>query len=158
MSKHQLKLRVNGKDYAAMVDSHVRLIDVLRDKLGLRGTKEGCGTGDCGTCVVIMNGKLVNSCLVLAMQARGSSITTVEGIGTEEVLHPLQETFIESGASQCGYCIPGMLITAKHLLDVNPQATEDEVKEAISGVLCRCTGYTKIIKAIKDAQVRILKS
>lgn len=155
MSKHFLKLRVNGKDYALMVDSYDRLIDVIRDRLGLRGTKEGCGTGDCGTCVVIMNGKLVNSCLVLAMQAQDSTVTTVEGLGTEEKLHPLQETFIESGASQCGYCIPGMLVTAKHLLDVNPHATENEIKVAISGVLCRCTGYVKIIKAIKDAQMRM---
>jgi carbon-monoxide dehydrogenase small subunit len=139
-----------------MVDSHDRLIDVLRDKLGLKGTKEGCGTGDCGTCVVIMNGRLVNSCLLLAMQARGSNITTVEGLSNEEALHPLQQAFIESGASQCGYCIPGMLVTAKHLLDINPKATEEDIKQAISGVLCRCTGYTKIIKAIKDSQLRMI--
>lgn len=155
VTKHLLKFSVNEKDYAVMVDSYDRLIDVLRDRLGLKGTKEGCGTGDCGTCGVIMNGKLVNSCLVLAMQARESSITTIEGIRGEEVLHPLQEAFIQSGASQCGYCIPGMLITAKHLLDTNPRASEEEIKVAISGVLCRCTGYTKIIKAIKDAQSRI---
>jgi carbon-monoxide dehydrogenase small subunit len=156
MNKHLLKFRVNGKDYAVMVDSHDRLIDVLRDKLGLKGTKEGCGTGDCGTCVVIMNGRLVNSCLLLAMQARGSNITTVEGLSNEEALHPLQQAFIESGASQCGYCIPGMLVTAKHLLDINPKATEEDIKQAISGVLCRCTGYTKIIKAIKDSQLRMI--
>jgi len=155
MSKHFMKLRVNGKEYGLMVDSYDRLIDVLRNRLGLRGTKEGCATGDCGTCVVIMNGKLVNSCIVLAVQAHNSSITTVEGLGTKEALHPLQETFIESGATQCGYCIPGMLVTAKHLLDVKPNATENDIKLAISGVLCRCTGYTKIIKAVKDAQLRM---
>lgn len=151
MSKHLLKFTVNNKEYALVVQSHERLLDVLRDRLGLKGAKEGCGTGDCGICAVLMDGKLVNSCLILAIQARGRKILTVEGIGTAEHLHPVQRAFMEWNASQCGYCIPAMILAAKNLLDKNPSPTDDEVRKATSGILCRCTGYLKIFEAVKTA-------
>jgi aerobic-type carbon monoxide dehydrogenase small subunit (CoxS/CutS family) len=146
-----LKFNVNGKDHALMVESHERLLDVLRNRLGLKGTKEGCSTGDCGICAVLLDGRLVNSCLILAIQARNKRITTIEGIGTEEKLHPIQRAFMKWNASQCGYCIPAMILAAKNLLDKNPEPTEDEIKKATSGILCRCTGYVKIIEAVKTA-------
>ena len=146
-----LKFTVNGKDYALVVQSHERLLDVLRDKLGLKGTKEGCSTGDCGICAVLMDGKLVNSCLIFAVQARNKKITTIEGVGTAETLHPLQRAFMKWNASQCGYCIPAMILAAKNLLDKNPNPTDADIKEATSGILCRCTGYLKIFEAVKTA-------
>lgn len=151
MSKHLLKFAVNGKDYALVVQSHERLLDVLRDRLGLKGTKEGCSTGDCGICAVLMDGRLVNSCLVLAIQARNKKILTIEGIGTAEDLHPIQRAFMKWNAAQCGYCIPAMILAAKDLLDKNPNPSEDEIKKATSGILCRCTGYLKIFEAVKTA-------
>lgn len=151
MAQHLVKLTVNGEKQAVVVESHERLLDVLRDRLGLKGAKDGCSTGDCGTCVVVMNGRLVNSCLVLGIQARGSVITTVEGIGSEAQPHPLQRRFVDYNATQCGYCIPGMLVAAKHLLDTNAEPTEQDIREAIAGVLCRCTGYYKIFAAIQAA-------
>lgn len=151
MSKHLLKFIVNGKDCALVVQSHERLLDVLRDRLGLKGTKEGCSTGDCGICAVLMDGRLVNSCLIFAIQARNKKIVTIEGIGTAENLHPIQRAFIKWNASQCGYCIPAMILAAKDLLDKKPNATEDEIKKATSGILCRCTGYLKIFEAVKAA-------
>lgn len=151
MSKHLLKFNVNGRDHAVLVESHERLIDVLRDRLGLKGTKEGCSTGDCGTCVVVMDGMTVNSCIMLAVQARNSKITTIEGIGTAENLHPLQRAFIDCGATQCGFCIPGMIMAAKDLLDKKSNPSDDEIKQAIAGNLCRCTGYVKIIDAVRVA-------
>jgi aerobic-type carbon monoxide dehydrogenase small subunit (CoxS/CutS family) len=151
LSKHLLKFNVNGKDHALVVQSHERLLDVLRDRLGLKGTKEGCSTGDCGICAVLMDGKLVNSCLVLAIQARNKKIVTIEGVGTAKRLHPVQRAFMEYNASQCGYCIPAMILAAKNLLDRNPQPTDEEIKKATSGILCRCTGYLKIIEAVKAA-------
>ncbi len=151
MSRHLLKFAVNGKDYALVVQSHERLLDVLRDRLGLKGTKEGCGTGDCGICAVLMDGRLVNSCLVLAIQARNKKILTIEGIGTAEDLHPIQRAFMKWNAAQCGYCIPAMILAAKDLLDKNPNPSEDEIKKATSGILCRCTGYVKIFEAVKTA-------
>ena len=157
MSKHLLKVNVNGKDYALVVQSHERLLDVLRDRLGLKGAKEGCSTGDCGICAVLMEGKLVNSCLVLAIQARNKKILTIEGVGTAERLHPVQRAFMEYNASQCGYCIPAMILAAKNLLDKNPNPTEDEIKKATSGILCRCTGYLKIVEAVKTAGEEIRK-
>ena len=157
MSKHMLKFTVNGKDYAIPVESHERLLDVLRNRLGLKGAKEGCSTGDCGICVVLMDGKLVNSCLVLAIQARNKRILTIEGIGTAENLHPLQRAFVKSNASQCGYCIPAMILAAKNLLDHNPSPTEAEIRKATSGILCRCTGYVKIFEAIKEAAQEMRK-
>lgn len=151
MSRHLLKFAVNGKDYALVVQSHERLLDVLRDRLGLKGTKEGCSTGDCGICAVLMDGRLVNSCLVLAIQARNKKILTIEGIGTAEDLHPIQRAFMKWNAAQCGYCIPAMILAAKDLLDKKPNPTEDEIKKATSGILCRCTGYLKIFEAVKTA-------
>lgn len=151
MSKHLINLKVNGKEYELYVESDDRLIDVLRDQLGLKSVKEACGTGDCGLCTVLLDGKPVLSCLMLAVQARGHEITTVEGIGSEEALHPLQRAFREAHASQCGFCTPAMLLLGKALLDRNPNPTEEEIKEAISGTLCRCTGYYSIIEAIKKA-------
>jgi aerobic-type carbon monoxide dehydrogenase small subunit (CoxS/CutS family) len=157
LSKHLLKFTVNSKDHALVVESHERLLDVLRDRLGLKGTKEGCSTGDCGICAVLMDGKLVNSCLIFAIQARNKKIVTIEGIGTETNLHPLQKAFIKWNASQCGYCIPAMIIAAKDLLDKNPTPTDDEIKKATSGVLCRCTGYLKIVEAVKTAAQEMKK-
>ena len=151
MSKHLLKFTVNGKSHALLVQSHERLLDVLRDRLGLKGTKEGCSTGDCGICAVLMNGKLVNSCLIFAIQARNKEIVTIEGIGTPENLHPLQRAFMKWNASQCGYCIPAMILASKQLLDRNPNPTDEDIRRATSGIICRCTGYVKIFEAIKTA-------
>ena len=133
----------------AEVNSNRLLVDFLRDDLGLTGTKIGCGEGECGACTVIINGKTANSCLVLAAQIDGKQVTTVEGLGTYELLHPLQKAFMEEGAVQCGYCTPGMLLSAKALLDHNSQPSRTEIAEGISGNLCRCTGYAKIIQAIE---------
>jgi len=151
MSKHLLKFTVNGKDHAVVVQSHERLLDVLRDRLGLKGTKEGCSTGDCGICGVLMDGRLVNSCLILAIQARNKKIETIEGIGSAENLHPIQRAFVNWNASQCGFCIPAMILASKNLLEKNPNPTEDDIKKATSGILCRCTGYVKIFEAVKTA-------
>lgn len=147
-----IKFKVNGKDYDIDVFPTMRLIDLLRDKLGLTGTKEGCGEGECGTCTVILNNRAVNSCLVLAPQVRGKEIITVEGLETDGKLDPIQESFIRNGAVQCGYCTPGMLMASKALLMENVNPTEYDIKTAISGNLCRCTGYNAIIKAIKDVE------
>jgi carbon-monoxide dehydrogenase small subunit len=151
MTNHLVKFNVNGKDHALIVESTERLLDVLRDRLELKGVKEGCGTGDCGTCTIIMDGQLVNSCLVLAVQARDKKITTIEGVGTRERLHPVQQALMKYNAAQCGFCTPAMVLAGKNLLDHNKSPTKEEIKEAISGVLCRCTGYYKIIDAIHDA-------
>lgn len=142
---------MNGKDHALIVDSTERLLDVLRDRLNLKGVKEGCGTGDCGACTVIMDGHLVNSCLVLAVQARDKRITTIEGVGTREKLHPVQKAIMKYNAAQCGFCIPAMVLAGKNLLDHNPTPSREEIKEAISGVLCRCTGYYKLVTSIQEA-------
>ncbi len=144
-----LKMTVNGEPVEVAVNPAWTLLRVIREELGLTGTKEGCGIGDCGACTVLLEGKTVNSCLVLALQAEGKEVRTVEGLGTEENLDPLQESFIEYGAVQCGFCTPGMLISARALLDKNPHPTTEEIKVAISGNLCRCTGYVKIIQAIE---------
>ncbi|HKI49209.1 MAG TPA: (2Fe-2S)-binding protein [Desulfobacteria bacterium] len=148
--KKMICLTINGKEYELAVAPNMTLADLLREELLLTGTKKGCELGDCGTCTVIMNGKAVNSCLVLAVQASGKEITTVEGLETDEGLHPLQEKFIENGAIQCGFCTSGMLLSAKTLLDKNPKPNELEIRTAISGNLCRCTGYQKIVESIKD--------
>ena len=157
MAKHLLKFSVNGKDHALVVESHERLLDVLRDRLGWKGTKEGCGTGDCGICAVLMDGKLINSCLIFAVQARNKKIQTVEALGTADNLHPVQRAFMKWNASQCGFCIPAMLLAAKDLLDHNPSPTDDEIREATSGILCRCTGYVKIVEAVQTAASEMRK-
>ena len=147
----EIVLHINGQDYALEVEPDELLVDVLRDRLLLTGTKKGCGTGDCGACTVIMDGRPVTSCLVLAVAAEGKEIETVEGMADGENLHPLQQSFIDYGAVQCGYCTPGLLMMAKYLLEQNPSPTEAEIRAAISGNLCRCTGYTKIVEAIQAA-------
>jgi len=151
MSKHLVVLNVNGKRRQLRVESHERLLDVLRKRLGLMSVKEGCGTGDCGACVVISDGRLVNSCLMLAVQARNTKIETLEGLGNEKKLHPLQKAFIRHSAAQCGYCTPAMILTAKNLLERNQKPSREEIRNAISGSLCRCTGYVKIVDAIQEA-------
>jgi carbon-monoxide dehydrogenase small subunit len=151
LAKHLVKLNVNGKDHALVVESTERLLDTLRERLDLKGVKEGCGTGDCGACAVIMDGRLVNSCLVLAVQARGKKIITIEGVGTHERLHPVQKAIMKYNAAQCGFCIPAMVLAGKNLVDHNPAPSTEDIKEAISGVLCRCTGYYKLIEAIQEA-------
>jgi aerobic-type carbon monoxide dehydrogenase small subunit (CoxS/CutS family) len=151
MAKEKIQFEVNAKKVSLEVDPDELLIDVLRDHLGLKGTKAGCRAGECGACSVILNGRVVPSCLVPAMKADGGKITTVEGLEKEGELDPLQKAFIEGGAIQCGFCTPGMLLSAKNLLDQNPRPTIEEIKVAISGVLCRCTGYQKIIHAIHSA-------
>ena len=147
-------MKVNGRPVEVAVKPTWTLLRVLREELRLTGTKKGCEQGDCGACVVIMNGKTVNSCLVLALQAESKEIETIEGLGTEDNLHPLQKSFIEHGAVQCGFCTPGMLMSSKVLLQENPKPAQEEIKVAISGNLCRCTGYTKIIKAIESASLK----
>lgn len=149
--KTMLRMKVNGRPVEVAVKPTWTLLRVLREELRLTGTKKGCEQGDCGACVVIMNGKTVNSCLVLALQAEAKEIETIEGLGTADSLHPLQKSFIEHGAVQCGFCTPGMLMSAKVLLEENPQPTPEQIRVGISGNLCRCTGYTKIIKAIESA-------
>jgi aerobic-type carbon monoxide dehydrogenase small subunit (CoxS/CutS family) len=146
-----LTLRLNGEEVSVLVRPDALLLDVLRDELGLMGTKEACGQGECGACTVLLDGEPVASCLVPALKAQGREVLTVEGLATGGELHPLQKAFIEHGAVQCGYCTPGMLMSAKALLGRNPHPTEEEIKEAISGNLCRCTGYVKIVEAIKAA-------
>ena len=148
--KKTIKVKVNGAEHTLTISPDRMLLDMLREDLGLTGTKRGCGNGECGACSVIMDGKLVNSCLVPAMKADGSEISTVEGLASEGDLHPIQEAFLEKGAVQCGFCTPGMLLAAKSLLDQNPHPSLEEIKTAISGNLCRCTGYTKIIEAIES--------
>ena len=146
-----LKLNVNGKDHILEVKDSMRLLDILRDELRLTGTKEGCSVGECGACTVIMNGDAVNSCLILASQANNTTIETVENLEQNDVLSKLQNAFVEEGAIQCGFCTPGMLMSAKALLDKTPHPTEEQIKEALEGNLCRCTGYIPILNAVKKA-------
>jgi len=153
--KKLISFTVNGDDVKVEISADTRLIDVLRNKLNLTGTKEGCGIGECGACTVLMDGKPVNSCLVPAFQVEGSVIETVEGLDKSGELHPLQEAFVEHTAIQCGYCTPGMLMSALALLRENPKPTREEIARAISGNLCRCTGYHQIIAAIEDASAKI---
>ena len=150
-----IQLKVNGETFHVEVEPHETLLDVIRGKVGLTGTKKGCETGQCGACTIIVEGKAVNACLILAVEAHGREIVTVEGLAKGGQLHPLQQAFVEEGAVQCGYCTPGMLLSAKALLDENPRPTQRQVKEAIAGNLCRCTGYVKIVKAIMTAAEKI---
>lgn len=144
-----IKFELNGRDVEADVKSEMRLIDLLRDVFDLTGVREGCGQGECGACTVILDEQAVNSCLVLASQVNGSKVITIEGLKHGEELDPLQRAFISEGAIQCGYCTPGMILSAKALLIENPNPTFDDIKEALSGNLCRCTGYAKIFQAIR---------
>ena len=157
MTRVKVRINLNGNWVEGETRPDRMLLDFLREDLGLTGTKKGCEEGECGTCTVIMNGKTVLSCLVPALKADGAEILTVEGLARGGKLHPLQEAFWEEGAVQCGYCTPGMLLSAKGLLDENPAPSVEEVKEAISGNLCRCTGYSKIVRAIQAASERLGK-
>ncbi|MBI4186321.1 MAG: (2Fe-2S)-binding protein [Chloroflexi bacterium] len=152
--KHRVGFTINGEAVEVEVEPRETLLDVIREKLNLKGTKEACDQGECGACTVLMNGKPVYSCLMLGVEAEGSDILTVEGLARGEKLHPLQEAFREHGAVQCGYCTPGMLLSAKALLDENPRPTEAEVRLAIAGNICRCTGYVKIVEAIQAVAER----
>ena len=146
--KKGIILKVNGEEREVRVEPRQTLLDTLRNDLGLTGTKEGCGNGNCGTCTVLLNGKAVSSCLVFTVEAEGQEITTIEGLAEAGKIHPLQRAFVEEGSIQCGFCTPGMILTAKAFLDANPHPTEIQVRQAIAGNLCRCTGYDKIVQAI----------
>jgi carbon-monoxide dehydrogenase small subunit len=155
VSKELLTLRVNGEPHTIAAEPHHTLLEVLREELGLTGTKHGCELGECGACTVLVDGVPILACLTLPATVRGAEVTTVEGLASNEALHPLQVAFAEEGAAQCGYCTPGMLMTAKALLDANPRPTRDQIAHAISGNLCRCTGYTAIYEAIEKAAVGV---
>lgn len=149
--KQEMTFNVNGEQYIVRVDIHRTLLEVLRETLGLTGTKEMCNKGDCGGCTVIMDGRPVLSCLTLAVEAQGKKIVTIEGLADGYKLHPIQQAFVETGAIQCGYCTPGFIMSAKALLDRNAHPTEDEIKEGIANNICRCTGYVQIVEAIQAA-------
>ena len=149
--KHNISITVNGQTYEVSVEPRKTLLSVLRDQLHLTGTKEGCSTGDCGACTIIMDGATYTSCLVLGVEANGRDITTVEGIAEEGKLHPVQESFVKKGGLQCGFCTAGLIVSSAALLNENPDPSEDDVQTALAGNLCRCTGYTKITEALKDA-------
>jgi carbon-monoxide dehydrogenase small subunit len=153
--KRVIELNVNGNVYEAVISPQDLLIDVLRQKLDLTGTKKGCGQGDCGTCTVLIDGRRALACLTLAIACEGRRILTIEGMEQNGVLHPIQQAFIDKGAVQCGYCTPGMVLSAKALLDENPSPSEHEIRLGISGNLCRCTGYVKIVDAVRDAAGRL---
>jgi carbon-monoxide dehydrogenase small subunit len=147
----EIRFALNGEKVQVEVPPAWTLLRLLREKLGLTGTKEGCGIGECGTCTVLLEGVPVNSCLVMAPKVEGKRVETVEGLGTKDSLHPLQKSFIDHGAVQCGFCTPGILMSSKALLERNPSPTQEEIKEAITGHLCRCTGYHQIIEAVEEA-------
>lgn len=153
--KIPITLRINGDDYEIVVEGRTRLLDAIRDQCNLTGTKEGCATGDCGACTVLMDGKPITTCMTFAAAAQGKEMTTIEGIAPHGHLHPLQETFMERGGLQCGICTPGMILSAKALLDENPKPTHDEIRFALAGNLCRCTGYQKIVEAVTAASERV---
>jgi len=155
LTKTLLKLRINGESKEVATEINKTLLEVLREDMGLTGTKHGCELGECGTCAVLVDGAPVLSCLMLGVEAENTEIVTVEGMTQNGQPHPLQKTFADLGAAQCGYCIPGILLTAKALLDENPQPTRDEIRQALSGNLCRCTGYTKILQAVELAAKEI---
>ena len=157
MTKIPLQLQVNGEPHDVLIEPHWTLLHVLRSQLGLTGTKENCLEAECGVCTVLLDGKAINACILLALQCRGRDILTIEGLGRPGRLHPLQQAFIDHGAAQCGYCTPGMLLTAKSWLDEHPGVVPepDAVREAIAGTLCRCTGYQKIVDAIRSAAARM---
>jgi len=148
---HKLNLSVNGEPVSLAVEPRLTLLEVLRDTLGLTGTKEGCGTGDCGACTVLLDGDPVNSCLLLAVEAEGSEVITVEGLGNDDNLHPVQKALIAHGGVQCGFCTPGVVLSSVALLKRNPRPTEAEIRDALAGNLCRCTGYDKIVRSVLAA-------
>lgn len=152
--KQVLRLRVNGEVHAVFVPIHKTLLEVLREDLGLTGTKHGCEVGECGTCTVLLDGQPVYSCLTLPIECEGRDILTIEGLADGSRLHPLQETLAATGGSQCGYCTPGILLSAKALLDENPQPTREEIRQGLAGNLCRCTGYQAILEAVELAAMR----
>ncbi len=151
MDKRLIRLRVNGEEHDVVVSPNETLVEVLRERLELTGTKMGCGEGACGTCTVLLDGKPVRSCLTLAVEVQDKDIVTIEGLAEGGELHPVQKAFIEHGAIQCGFCSPGMILTSKAFLEENPHPSEEEVRRAISGLVCRCTGYAKIVEAILAA-------
>lgn len=155
---HDIQITVNHQEHHLAVPGSLSLLSLLRDHLHLKGTKEGCGTGDCGACTVHIDGVAVNSCLVLAVETDGHTITTIEGLGRFDNLHPLQESFLKNGAVQCGFCTPGMIMNAASLLEENPEMPVEEIKKKMSGNLCRCTGYVKILSAILEGQKALKKS
>lgn len=155
--KELLRITVNGEKMEVEVDPSTLLVDFLRDHLFLTGTKKGCGKGECGACTVIMNGKAIKSCITPVMKAMDATVETIEGISDGEKLHPLQQSFIDKGAVQCGFCTPGMIMSAKALLDENNNPTEEEIKVALAGNICRCTGYKKILDAVNDAAATMRK-
>lgn len=155
MSKLHISTQVNGDQAEFLCDPGSTLLDVLRDELGLTGSKEGCGSGDCGACTVVLDGQMVCSCLVLAGEAEGRRISTVEGVAERGTLHPVQSKFLEHGALQCGFCTPGFIVAAKALLDRNPDPSETDVRYWLAGNLCRCTGYDKIVRAVMDAAAEL---
>ena len=155
MSQQLISFTLNGEQVEVYVDPFELLVDVLRDKFFLTGTKKGCGEGGCGSCAVIVNGKSVNSCLLPAMRVVGATVETIEGVEYKNGLHPLQTSFIDKGAVQCGFCTPGVIMAGKALLDKNKSPSKDEIREAISGNVCRCTGYLKIEEAIEDAACKL---
>jgi carbon-monoxide dehydrogenase small subunit len=150
-TKRHISTRINGEAVEFLAEPHLSLLQALRDELGMTGSKEGCNNGNCGACNVILNGSLVNSCCVLAVEANGGDLVTIEGVAREEVLHPLQTSFLENAALQCGICTPGFIVAAKALLDAEPDADEARIRHWLAGNLCRCTGYDKIIRAVQDA-------
>ena len=158
MSKQRIQASVNGEPVEFLASPTQTLLDALRDELGLTGSKEGCGSGDCGACSVMLDGALVCSCLVLAPEADGRQISTIEGMASGSVMHPLQQQFLEHAALQCGFCTPGFLVSAKALLDKNPDPSETEIRYALAGNLCRCTGYDKIVRAVQDAAAQMRAS
>ncbi len=151
MMPYQISLRVNGRTFHSVVDARITLAEFLRENLGLTGTKQGCGEGECGACTVLLDGLPVASCCMLALEAQGHEVTTIEGLAKPNRLHPVQKAFVDHGAVQCGFCTPGMVLSAKALLDQNPNPTEQEIRSALSGNLCRCTGYQKIVEAVSAA-------
>jgi len=155
MAKNYVNTTINGEQTEFLCETQQTLLDVLRDVVGLTGSKEGCASGDCGACSVIMDGRLVCSCLVLGVEAEGATITTIEGIAQGDKLHPVQQKFLEHAALQCGFCTPGLIVAAKALLDENPKPTETEARYWLAGNLCRCTGYDKIIRAVMDAAAEL---
>ena len=157
MSKIHVSTTINGEPAEFLASPEESLLDVLRNTLNLTGSKEGCGSGDCGACSVIVDGRLVCSCLVLAVEAGGMAITTIEGIAEGEKLHPIQQKFLENAALQCGFCTPGFIVATKALLDANPDPTESQIRYWLAGNLCRCTGYDKIVRAVQDAAAEMRK-